>query len=114
MARMVSRRGSLGLGYKSLDGVLFGTGRIELRAVLGSGMILKGECKHLCCDRAPEPPSTASVHGKHLSPLTCEPLNYLLNLSTETKTISYNDSTLAANRPTPQESPRATRKYRNE
>jgi hypothetical protein len=56
MARMVSRHGSLGLRYKSLDGVLSGTGRIELRAVLGSGMILKGECKHLCCDRAPEPP----------------------------------------------------------
>jgi hypothetical protein len=42
MACMVSRRGSLGLGYKLLGGVLFGTGRIELRAVLGSGVILKG------------------------------------------------------------------------
>jgi hypothetical protein len=34
----------------------------------------------------------------------------LLNLSTENKTISYNDSTLVANRPTPEESPRVIRK----
>jgi len=64
MARMVSRRGSLGLGYKSLDGVLFGTGWIELRAVLGSGMILKGECKHLVTEplnHPQQPPFMAST-----------------------------------------------------